>query len=194
MTSDRKIICHSHSTSKDTLKPQKQCLPTLPTNIRIDRSINRKLYCFVTKMAKLNLVCHVCFVVIRPRGVSQKDGLLALPTNIRIDHSINRNLFCFVTKMAQLNLVCHVSLIVIRPCGVSRKDRLLALLANIRIDRSININLFCFVTKNLGLLSILKSILNFKTLFNLILYNVECVYCTHASKMEQHNMGREILI
>ena len=72
-------------------------------------------------MAKLNLVCHVCFVVIRPRGVSQKDGLLALPTNITIDRSINRKLYCFVTKMAKLNLVYHISLVVIRPCGVSNK-------------------------------------------------------------------------
>ena len=56
-------------------------------------------------MAKLNLVCHVSLVVIRPRGVSQKDGLLALPINIRIDRSINRKLYCFVTKMAKLNLV-----------------------------------------------------------------------------------------
>ena len=34
----------------------KNRLLTLLANIRIDRSINRKLYCFVTKMAKLNLV------------------------------------------------------------------------------------------------------------------------------------------
>ena len=67
-------------------------------------------------MAKLNLVCHVSFVVIRPCGVSQKDGLLALPTNITIDRSINRNIFCFVTKMAN-----HISLVVIRTCGVSNK-------------------------------------------------------------------------
>ena len=72
-------------------------------------------------MAKLNLVCHVSFVVIRPCGVSRKDGLLALPTNIRIDRYINRNLFCFVTKMAKLNLVYHISLVVIKPCGVSNK-------------------------------------------------------------------------
>ena len=65
-------------------------------------------------MAKLNLVCHISLVVIRPCGVSRKDGLLALPTNNRIDRSINKNLFtnnridrsinknlfCFVTKMA----------------------------------------------------------------------------------------------
>ena len=67
-------------------------------------------------MAKLNLVYHVSLVVIRPRGVSRKDGLLALPINIRIDRSINRKLYCFVTKMAKLNLVCHISLVVIRPC------------------------------------------------------------------------------
>ena len=94
----------------------KDGLLSLLANIKIDRFINRKLYCFVTKMAKLNLVCHVCFVVIRPRGVSRKDGLLALPTNIKIDRSINRNLYCFVTKMAELNLVGHVCLVVVRPC------------------------------------------------------------------------------
>ena len=87
------------------LVSRKDGLLALPINIRIDRSINRKLYCFVTKMAKLNLVCHVGLVVIRPCGVSRKDGLLALPTNIRIDRSINRKLYCFVTKMAKLNLV-----------------------------------------------------------------------------------------
>jgi hypothetical protein len=38
------------------LVSRKDGLLALPINIRIDRSINRKLYCFVTKMAKLNLV------------------------------------------------------------------------------------------------------------------------------------------
>jgi sulfur relay (sulfurtransferase) complex TusBCD TusD component (DsrE family) len=50
----------------------KDGLLSLLANIKIDRSINRKLYCFVTKMAKLNLVVHVCLVVVRPRGVSNK--------------------------------------------------------------------------------------------------------------------------
>jgi hypothetical protein len=31
----------------------KDGLPNLLANVRIDRYINRKLYCFVTKMAKL---------------------------------------------------------------------------------------------------------------------------------------------
>jgi hypothetical protein len=35
------------------LVSRKDGLLALPINIRIDRSINRKLYCFVTKMAKL---------------------------------------------------------------------------------------------------------------------------------------------
>jgi len=48
------------------LVSRKDGLLALPINIRIDRSINRKLYCFVTKMAKLNLVVHVCLVVVRP--------------------------------------------------------------------------------------------------------------------------------
>ena len=78
----------------------KDRLLALLANITINRSINRNLYCFVTKMAKFNLVCHVSLVVIRPCCVSQKDGLLALPINIRIDRSINRKLYCFVTKMA----------------------------------------------------------------------------------------------
>ena len=51
---------------------KKDGLLALPANITIDRSINRNLYCFVTKMAKLNLVCHVSLVVIRPCGVSNK--------------------------------------------------------------------------------------------------------------------------
>ena len=44
----------------------KDGLLALLANIKIDRSINKKLYCFVTKMAKLNLVVHVCLVVVRP--------------------------------------------------------------------------------------------------------------------------------
>ena len=44
----------------------KDGLLALLANIRIDRSINRNLYCFVTKMAKLNLVVHVCLVIVRP--------------------------------------------------------------------------------------------------------------------------------
>ena len=70
--------------------------------------------------------------------------------------------------MAKLNLVVHVCLVVVRPRGVSNK---------IWARKT-----FCFVTKNLGLLSILKSILNFKTLFNLILYNVECVIVHTSAK------------
>ena len=54
------------------LVSRKDGLLALLANIRIDRSINRKLYCFVTKMAKLNLVVHVCLVVVRPCGVSNK--------------------------------------------------------------------------------------------------------------------------
>ena len=104
-----------------------------------------------------------------------KDGLLSLPTNIKIDRSININLFCFVTKMAQLNLVYHVSLIVIRPCGVSNKRWAPKLTCQHQNRPFYKQKTFCRVTENLGLLSILKSILNFKTLFNLILYNVECV-------------------
>ena len=50
----------------------KDGLLSLLANITIDRSINRKLYCFVTKMAELNLVVHVWLVVVRPCGVSNK--------------------------------------------------------------------------------------------------------------------------
>ena len=50
----------------------KDGLLALLANIKIDRYINRNLYCFVTKMAKLNLVVHVCLVVVRPCGVSHK--------------------------------------------------------------------------------------------------------------------------
>ena len=50
----------------------KDRLLALLANIKIDRSINRNLYCFVTKMAELNLVVHVGLVVVRPRGVSNK--------------------------------------------------------------------------------------------------------------------------
>ena len=52
----------------------KNGLLSLLANIRIDRSINRNLYCFVTKMAKLNLVCHVSLIVIRPLPYLEKIG------------------------------------------------------------------------------------------------------------------------
>ena len=48
------------------LVSRKDGLLALPINIRIDRSINKKLYCFVTKKAEPNLVVHVCLVVVRP--------------------------------------------------------------------------------------------------------------------------------